>query len=635
VAMAGPAHPAHERALAMLTRPPANAPLGLAGFLRDALRRIDQEMAAVDAGDREVAERLRVAAGATGAEAAGAARGNVVETLWSALFPEGVGILGREEERVAALRSARTVQVDELAARPIADVPRQVLFTSNVLLTVPSPTTDLDAVPWPGEVRRRVREASLEPQAHWYDHPIQVGVRPEANELLHGLRGLDEAVRFERARGRAAGPIRVALSLSVTHPGLRDVGRDIVRHELARIGRLEHLAIHVFTDGDSDRLVREVLAPAAGGDVSAAALAEVFGVDGEYGRHYSFLKALAATWQVLVDPGIEATFKIDLDQVFPQAVLVAETGSSAFEHLASPLWGARGRDAEGRPVELGMLAGALVNEADIGRGLFTPDVTFPDGPATADEHIFFSRLPQALSTRAEMMERYAGPERDGRRTCLERIHVTGGTNGIRVDALRRHQPFTPTFVGRAEDQAYLLSVLDGPASGATPRLAYAHQAGLIMRHDKEAFAGEAIAAARGGKIVGDHARVLLFSAYAGLIGRERVKRLIDPFTGCFVSRLPVSVTLLRYALRIGQAWVDQDAGLCRDLGEIGPVRIGAALALSGDPEALRERVDRERRAWSAYYVALDRLERGIAAGDGDALRLRDRARDIVAATRVS
>jgi hypothetical protein len=74
---------------------------------------------------------------------------------------------------------------------------------------------------------------------------------------------------------------------------------------------------------------------------------------------------------VLVDPGIKATFKIDLDQVFPQAVLVAETGSSAFEHLGSPLWGARGRDAEGRPIELGLLAGALVNEADIGRGLFT------------------------------------------------------------------------------------------------------------------------------------------------------------------------------------------------------------------------------------------------------------------------
>jgi hypothetical protein len=57
------------------------------------------------------------------------------------------------------------------------------------------------------------------------------------------------------------------------------------RHELARIDHLEHLVIHVFTEADSEDLVREVLAPAAGGDASPAALAEVFGVEGEYGRH--------------------------------------------------------------------------------------------------------------------------------------------------------------------------------------------------------------------------------------------------------------------------------------------------------------------------------------------------------------
>ena len=61
------------------------------------------------------------------------------------------------------------------------------------------------------------------------------------------------------------------------------------------------------------------------------------------------------------------------------------------------------------------------------------------------------------STVAEMMARYDGAPQDGRARCLERIHVTGGTNGILIDALRRHRPFTPTFIGRAEDQAYLLT----------------------------------------------------------------------------------------------------------------------------------------------------------------------------------
>ncbi len=131
--------------------------------------------------------------------------------------------------------------------------------------------------------------------------------------------------------------------------------------------------------------------------------------------------------------------------------------------------------------------------------------------------MFFSALPQAISTRAEMMERYDGPAIDGVGRALERIHVTGGTNGIRVDALRRHRPFTPTFVGRAEDQAYILSTLGRPG----PRLAYAHAAGLIMRHDKDAFAGEAIAAAHVGKLIGDDVRILVFSAYADAAARRR------------------------------------------------------------------------------------------------------------------
>ncbi len=91
-------------------------------------------------------------------------------------------------------------------------------------------------------------------------------------------------------------------------------------------------------------------------------------MDGAYGRHYTFLKAVTALWQVLVDPDVRGTFKIDLDQVFPQAELVAETGASAFEHLETPLWGALGVDPDGRELELGMIAGALVNERDIGRG---------------------------------------------------------------------------------------------------------------------------------------------------------------------------------------------------------------------------------------------------------------------------
>jgi len=554
------------------------------------------------------------------------------EALWSVFFPEGTGTLGREEERIAELRSRRAVNVEHLNPRPIADPAREILFTSNVLLTVPAAGIDIESLPYPADMRRRLREAAAERQLYWFDHPIQIGVEPRSNELLYGLRGLDRAMAFERRRNPTAGRLTVVLSVSVTHAGLREVAHEFVRHELERAGGLEHLDVHVFTETDAERLLEEVLEPAVD-PLARDSLRDVFGVDGEYGRHYSFLKAITALWQVLVDPGVRGTFKIDLDQVFPQEALVAETGHSALEHLATRLWGARGVDADGQPVELGMIAGALVNERDIGRGLFTPDVPLPIGPATPDEHVFMSKLPQAISTRAEMMTRYGGPELDGRRRALQRVHVTGGTNGILVDALRRHRPFTPSFIGRAEDQAYIMSLL-GDANAGKPRLAYAHAAGLIMRHDKEAFAGEAIEAARVGKLVGDDVRILYFSALGRTVGFEQAKALLDPFTGCFISRLPITVVLLRSALRIGNAFASGDAELGRQLAEIGSQRIAFAISSTVETDDFRRRVARERQAWDAYYAGLQSVEASLVDGDEGALRLRRRARDIVAAARL-
>ena len=239
---------------------------------------------------------------------------------------------------------------------PIVDPGRQLLFTSNVLLTIPSPTHAVEALPYRGRpAARSGAAAAAQPQAHWYDHPIQIGVEPAGNELLYGLRGLDEAVEFERQRAPRAGKVTCLLSVSVTHPGLHAIARRYVEAELAAAEPLRHLDVFVFTEDDTERLVDEVLAPAAdrslpsdpavAPDARRARLREVFGVDGAYGRHYTFLKAVTALWQVLVDPDVRGTFKIDLDQVFPQTELVAETGGSAFEHLETPLWGALGVDA--------------------------------------------------------------------------------------------------------------------------------------------------------------------------------------------------------------------------------------------------------------------------------------------------
>lgn len=282
---------------------------------------------------------------------------------------------------------------------------------------------------------------------------------------------------------------------------------------------------------------------------------------------------------------------------------------------------------------MGLIAGALVNACDISRSLCTPDVPFPDRDPAYDELVFFSPLPQALSTEAEMMARYGRGGPDGSTACLERVHVTGGTNGILVESLRRHRPFTPSFVSRAEDQAYILSALGGDG----PRLAYLHQDGLVMRHDKDVFAGEAVAAARLGKLIGDYVRILYFSAYARVVAKDvrELKDRIDPFTGCFVSAIPATVVHLRFALKAASLFAaGDDADGDRFVRE-GASRLRKALAFAGGEEsALRRTYLEERADWDLFYATLAALEGALGREDPFALGLRERARAIVEDCRI-
>jgi hypothetical protein len=417
----------------------------------------------------------------------------------------------------------------------------------------------------------------------------------------------------------------------VTHRGLQRLAKKYLEEELSRYWGLKNIDIYIFAESDTRSIVKEVLTPAAEHYIeqdNAEELLSVFGVDGEYGRHYSFLKAIAAFWNILINPEIKATFKIDLDQVFPQKELVEQSKASAFEHFKTALWGAHGIDSEGTPVTLGMIAGALVSERDISKDLFTADVVFPDRRLSPEDKIFFSALPQALSTEAEMMARYNTDALDGKTTCIQRIHVTGGTNGILVKGLRRHRPFTPSFIGRAEDQAYILSVL--PNQGK--KLFYVHKDGLIMRHDKELFAQEAIKAASAGKLVGDYIRTLFFSEYARVLSDDLsdLKHTVDPFTGCFISKIPTTVVLLRFCLRAASFFSAGKDKQGIEFVTMGASRIQNSLSfVAGKNSLLRQSYDRERLGWNLYYDVLAALEDGLKRDDHIATELRKKAKEIV------
>ena len=570
----------------------------------------------------------------------------IQEGIWSIFHPEAPGILNNEDSCKKDLREKRKIRIKSMNPRPVKDVPEEVLFTANALITLPPVRKrfeDLDISP---SLYDTLEEVSGEDQIFWYDHPIQIGVEPDKNEILYGLRHLSEALHYEKELKNVANDAKITcvLSASVTHEGLQEIVKEYIEYELKKTHDLPGLNVFLFTEGETGKLIHEILVPAAKRYIDnvenpAILLREVVGVDGRYGRHYSFLKAIAAFWQVFIDPNKKATFKIDLDQIFPQENLLKETGKTAFQHLMSPLWGADGIDSDGNPVYLGMFAGALVNEKDINISVFTPDVNLPCPPFKGEDTIFCSKIPQAISTISEMMTRYNDKDIDGINSCISRIHVTGGTNGILISALRKYRPFTPVFIGRAEDQAYLLSSLF--SEGNEPAIRYLHKDGLIMRHDKEAFAGTAIKAAAIGKMVGEYERILFYSYYAGILpwGVERIKGEINPFTGSFVSYLPLNLVHLRLALKAATFFStgkedDNYKGLT--LIENGYRRIRTTIQEIPikDVSKFKKRYEREKAAWHLYYDILDRFEDALSRGDAFAKNLKEKAERLVNDTRI-
>lgn len=538
------------------------------------------------------------------------------KAVWKAFYPEALHLDEDPVKQIELLRDLRRVSIVEPAKHPISNAAQQIVITSNVLLSPPTEEADAADTSETADIIRGASGVNEEQQEYWYDHPIPIGTPVENDEVVYGLKGLAKALAFEKNRGVVGKQDRmqVFLSVSVTHTGLHEWAKPWLKARLAEIDRqnFDSLDVYAFSEKDTETMV-DLLLPwmstRDSGDLKA-----VFGVDGEYGRHYSFLKALPALWSVLGDTNIKATFKIDLDQVFPQEELVAETGKSAFELLTTPLWGAKAKDPQGRNLDLGMIAGALVNERDIAKGLFTPDIPWPEELPSGEELLFYKQRSMAVSTRAEMMTRYGSKAAmDGMTAAIQRSHVTGGTNGIRMDALRRHRPFTPGFIGRAEDQAYLLSVLAG--KGDQPVLRYIHASGLIMRHDKAAFAAAAINRGKAGAFTGDLVRLFVFSAYAKCLpgGHNSVKAITDPFTGCFITPIPATTALLRLALHLLSSGSPESR---EDLLKLAAQRLTAWVQRSAEKSAdLAMEWQKEFCAWNTFYDIIDRLEDGLRNGN--------------------
>ena len=443
------------------------------------------------------------------------------EKIWDIFCPEAFESYKKPQEiKNKILKKRKLINLKEnesFLKNPV----KEILFLSNVLITTPF---DYLSANIPIEIKDELQKFKYIKQSFWYDHPIPFDATINENEIIYGLKNLDESMAFEAKRNNIKTPdkIKLVLSVSVTHNGLEKIALEYVKLIIKKYLNLKFIEVYLF-DEDICNKIYSTIFP------KNLRFNNLFGVNGNYGRHYTFLKYILLIWNKVINTDIRYSFKIDLDQVFDQKILLKSTGSSIFEIFKKQkFWGGTATDFEGRRVDLGMLAGALVNKNDISKDLFTPDVQRPKiknyESDLLSKRIFCPEWPQSLSTEAELMYRSDD---------IQRIHVTGGTTGITVESLKKWAPFTPSFVNRAEDQAFVISSIN-----QNEYLSHCHANNLIMRHDKHSFAQKSIEMSKFGKEIGNLERILIFSNYfeAHELDFEVLKEHFWPFTSVFSTK---------------------------------------------------------------------------------------------------
>jgi len=144
--------------------------------------------------------------------------------------------------------------------------------------------------------------------------------------------------------------------------------------------------------------------------------------------------------------------------------------------------------------------------------------------------------------------------------------------------------------------------------------------------------------AAAGKLIGDYIRILMFSYYAKALpwALEDIKNEIDPFTGCFVSKIPVTIVYLRFALKLASLFSnDHKSEQALEFFKVGTRRLHETIqAMTVDPNPLIEQFKKEKQGWSLFYDILDRAEEKMQTGDPFFSELKNKAASIIENCRI-
>ena len=91
-------------------------------------------------------------------------------------FPEGLDIYENTKQKTAELREKRKISITKLNPLPVCDPAREILFTSNILITIPDISNGMQGLAAGPALKRELEQLAGEEQKYWYDHPVPVGV---------------------------------------------------------------------------------------------------------------------------------------------------------------------------------------------------------------------------------------------------------------------------------------------------------------------------------------------------------------------------------------------------------------------------------------------------------------------------
>jgi hypothetical protein len=153
-----------------------------------------------------------------------------------------------------------------------------------------------------------------------------------------------------------------------------------------------------------------------------------------------------------------------------------------------------------------------------------------------------------------------------------------------------------------------------------------------MSHDKEAFAQEAMRAGRVGKLVGDYVRIVHISQFAKVLCGDltKVKDAVDPFTGCFISPIPITLTYLRFGLKAASFFASGEEEEGFEFIQMGSHRLANAFRfVCGENSRLKQQYEKERMGWDLYYETLSAMESALSQRRHFSLELHKKAQGIV------